>query len=439
MPRETLLKKIKEHLDIITDCPLKFLFSMRQSEIANFIEELDQEDGLELFLELPKKIQNDVFISLSVAMKVSVLNILSDSAKVKALQSLHMGDLTTLFDYFSDEELKKSFYLLYNQERQKVLSCFASHPKSASKIMKIDVLSLIDVFTVEQGVKILQRIRPKQEMHREVYITNIDHKLVGYIFLEDLVLHSPETRISSFMNKNEFIAQMDEDREKIANKMVDYTLMTVPVVGENNYFLGIIPSNKLVYINVPEITKNVQQSTRQTYLDTPFLHVIYQRSPILITLLIVESLTATVMHSYEGSIPLIMTFFVATLVNAGGGASHQTSTVIIQGLTTGEINRGNIFKFLRREFFVAITIAIILGTTGFIRAYFVTKSILQSFVVGISLGAISLLAIGLGSFVPLGLKKLNLDPAFSAGPFLATIVDILGILIYCIMIQIILS
>ena len=421
----------------------KELLSMHPADVADFIENLDRERGLRLFAELPTKIRNEVFRDFSDVVKVDSLKILSDSEKVEALRSLSVDELTDLFDYFSDEELKKHLGLLHKKERQKVLSLLKFHPESAGGIMEIDVLSLMEDFTVEKSVKILQRMRPKQEIHREIYVTDKNNELEGHIFLEDLVLQPPKTRIASFMRKNDLVAQADEDREEIANKMVHYGLMTVPVVGKDNYFLGVIPSDTLVDVIVKEATEDVQRMSalpamKRTYMDIPFLSVIYKRSPILVTLLVVESLSATIMHSYEDSIPKMMTFFVATLVNAGGGASHQTSTLVIQGLTTGELHKGNIFRFLRREFLVAGVLAVILGGTGFLRAYFVTKDVLQSVVVGLALGAISLLAIGLGSFVPLGLKKLKIDPAFSAGPFLATAVDIIGILIYCVMIKMIL-
>jgi len=449
--KENLLQKIMENFDAVIgrDSPLaeslwEELLALHPADIADFIEDLDKESGLRLFGDLPKGTRNEVFSRLPDGFKVDALSVLDDSQRVEVLRHLSIDELTDLFDYFSDEELKKYLNLLHKKERQKVLSLLKFHPESAGGIMEIDVLSFLDDFTVEKSVKLMQRMRPKQEIHSEIYVTDKDHKLIGHIHLEDLVFHSPETKISSFMQKNELVAQADEDREDIAKKMVHYGLMTVPVVGKDSYFLGIIPTETLVDVIVKESSEDVQRMSalppmKRTYMDSSLMSIIYKRSPILVTLLIVESLSATVMHSYEGSIPLVMTFFVATLVNAGGGASHQTSTLVIQGLSTGEIHKSNILKFLRKEFLVAGALALILGVTGFARAYFVTKNVMQSFVVGLALGAISVLGIALGSFVPLVLRKMKIDPAFSAGPFLATVVDILGILIYCVMIKMILS
>jgi len=447
MSKEKILQGIIENLDAVIkrDSPLshslwKELLSLHPADIAEFITDLDRESGMKLFVALPKKIRNEVFQDFSDPVKAESLKALGEAEKVDALRSLSVDELTDLFDYFSDEELKKHLNLLHKKEREKVLSLLKFHPESAGGIMEIDVLSFMEDFTVEKSIKILQRMRPKLEIHREIYVTDDEHRLVGHIFLEDLVLQPPKARISSFMRKNELIAQADEDREAITNKMVHYGLMTVPVVGKDSYFLGVIPSETLVDVIVKEASEDAQKMAalapmKRSYYDTPFLSILYKRSPILIALLLAESVSTTILESYEHSLPVFFTFFIPMLVSTGGNASHQTSTLVIQGMATGDIHKGNILRFLRKEFMVGIFLALILGSTAFLRAYFSTKNIAASLVIGFTLGTISFTAVVLGSFIPLALKRLNIDPAFSAGPFLATLLDILGTLIYCIFIS----
>src|SRR4029079_10345014 len=135
------------------------------------------------------------------------------------------------------EELKKYLNLLHGPAREEVNSLMKFHPESAGGIMDIQIFTLLDDFTVEKSIKILQRLRPRRDIHQQIYVTDRGNRLVGHINLEDLVLEEPTKRIASFMHPNELVAFADEDREVIAQQMVHYGLMTVPVVGKENQFL----------------------------------------------------------------------------------------------------------------------------------------------------------------------------------------------------------
>ena len=119
------------------------------------------------------------------------------------------------------------------------------------------------------------------------------------------------------------------------------------------------------------------------------------------------------------------------LISTGGNASNQSSALVIQGLATGELHYTNAFRFIRREFGISLILALILGSLGFLRAYLTVGSLKESVIIGLTLSAIVTVSVSMGSIIPLILKRFNIDPAFSAGPFLATLMDILGILIYC--------
>jgi magnesium transporter len=364
------------------------------------------------------------------------LSFLTDTERTDILHDLYTDELTDLFDLLSDEELKKYLSLLHKSDREKVLSLLKFDPESAGGIMDTDVLTLIEDFTVEKSVKLLQRLQPRLEIHREIYVTDRTNHLVGHIHLEDLVLRHPQARIESFLKKNELIASAYEDREEVVKKMVHYDLTTVPVVGDNDYFLGVIPSSTLVDVIEQEAGEDVYRISaltpiKQTYFETPFFKLMYQRSYILITLLIVESFSSTILKAYEVTLCGFLMYFIPMLVSTGGNTSSQTSALVIQGLATGEIYESNMKKFLWREFFMAAALALILGIAAFGRVYFSLGKAFESFAVSLSLSLIVLVSVLLGSFFPLILKRLNIDPAFSAGPFLATLMDILGILIYC--------
>jgi len=454
MSKENILNKIRENLEVVIkkDSPLgeslwKELLELHPVDIADFVDDLDQESANQIFAALPKKIKEEVFSEFSIPEQAEALKYIPESDKVDLFRSLWTDELTDLFDYMSDEDLKKNIKLLHKKEREKVISLLKFHPESAGGIMDIDVLSLMEDFTVEKSVKIIQRVRPKQDIHRELYVTDDKHKLVGYINIEDLLMHSPKTRISNFIRENELVAQADEDREEIANRMVHYGQMTVPVVGKESFFLGVIPSDVLVDVIVQEATEDQQKMAalapmKHSYFETPFLTILYKRGSILGILLLAESISSVILHSYEKSIGYLF-IYITMLMSTGGNASHQTSTLVAQGIASGEIHKGTARRFLSREILTALSLAGILGMVAFLRAFFSNLRVVETtyeaatgaFAVALTLALTVLTAVILGSFIPLGLKRLGIDPAFSAGPFLATIMDIISVAIFCIIVK----
>ena len=389
-------------------------------------------------LTLPSHLQLAVFQDLSNSLKVFCLSFLDDHARAHILNGTPLDELTDLFDELSDEELKECLRLLHKKDRDAVISLLQFNPESAGGIMDTDVLTLMEDFTVERSIRVLQRLQPDQDLHRRIFVTNQDNQLVGYINLEDLVLKHPTARLVAFLKKNEFVANVQEDQEAVAQKMVHYGLMTVPVIDENTHFLGVISSDTLVDVIEQEASEDVYKMSamapiKQTYFETSFFRMLYERSSILIVLLIAQTFSSLILEKYQATLSGFLLYFITMLISTGGNASSQTSAIVIQGMASGEINSSNMFKFLRREFYMATILALVLGVFSCIRILVThgTDKILQSITVSCALAIIVMVSVILGSCIPLFLKKLRVDPAYSAGPGLATLMDILGLLIYC--------
>ncbi|MCK5632129.1 magnesium transporter, partial [bacterium] len=271
-------------------------------DIAEFITNIDRLSMQKVFLKLPKELKFDVFEELSDTLKAYCLSFLTELDQVDVLHALSIDDLTDLFDYLSDEELKRYLNLLHKRSREKVLSLLKFDPDSAGGIMDIEVLALMENYTVEKSIKILQRLRPDQEVYHQIYVTNKNQQLAGHINLEDLVLQTPKTRLSEFLRKNQLVAQAYEDQESIAKRMVHYNLTTVPVVGADNHFLGVIPSETLMDVLVEEASEDVQKMAalapmKRTYLEMPVYKILISRGSILVVLLLAESVTGSIIHS----------------------------------------------------------------------------------------------------------------------------------------------
>ena len=450
MGLKKILREIQKNIDLVIahDEPLgqslwKAFLEVHSADIANFLAKISKADAQGLFMAMPKSLRSDVFRELSDATKATILTCMSEREQIEAFQMLSADELTDLFDIVSDEELKTYLNLLHKKDREQVLALLKFAPESAGGIMHTDVLSLREDFTVEKSIKLIQRLRPSLYIHQQIFVTDRFNKLVGHINLEDLVLQKPATRIESFTRKNELVARTDEDQESIAKKMVHYGLMTIPVVDKSNYFLGVIPSETLVDVIVEEASEDVQKMAaltpiKQPYFEAPFFRLLYERSYILIGLLLAESFSGTIMRVHESSLNPFLLSFVPMLISTGGNTSSQTSAVAIQGMASGEIGFFNILRFLRREFYMAFFLAILLSITSFVRVFFTSGVVWESIVISLALGTIVMISVTLGSAIPFILKRFNIDPAFSAGPFLATLMDILGILIYCYLIKLLL-
>lgn len=443
MTPEKLLREIQEHFAAVVSQESelgrklwKDFLELHPADIARFLSELKFDHFKLLVVQLPRHSMCQVFQEMSESMQAQTLDLLTDTGKIDALNCLTVDKMTDLFESLSDQELKYYLNLLHKKDREKVLSLLKFPPESAGGIMDTDVLALHEDFTVKQSVELIQRLEVKKELHQQIFVINERKELAGYIQLEDLVLHKPHIKIKSFLRKTDLIALAHEDQETIAQKMVHYNLMIVPVVNKDNFFLGVIPSTTLVDVIEEEASEDVyrmsaMEPVKGTYFELPFWKLLYQRSYILIVLLLAQSLSSAIIQYYEALLTGFLFVFVTMLISAGGNASSQTSAVIIQGMASGEIHPGNFRRFFKREFGLAFAMACVLGLTGFVRVYLTSKNLIGSVAVSASLATIVVVSMSIGSTIPVLLKRLNIDPAYSAGPFLATIMDILGLLIYC--------
>ena len=437
-----LLHEIKKHEKELAHKSVKDFpwwdqfISLHPADMADILSDLDKDTIRLIFTELPLTSQAALFSHFSDKHKVAVLSFLDDTTRSLLLSATPIDELTDLFYGLSDEELKTYLALLSKKDRTQVLSLMRFDPESAGGIMETDVLTLLHEFTVGKSIHVLQRIQPRVKVHRRLYVVDQNNILVGYIKLEDLVLKKPDTRISEIVRYPELIIDAHEDQEKVVQKMRHYDVISAPVVSEKNYFLGEIVSEDLIQIAEQEAREDIQRmaslpTTKYPYFETSFLRMFFERSYILIGLLLAQSISTMIIERYEVLLAGFLTYFITMLTSTGGNSSSQTSAVVIQGMASGEITQKNAYRFLRREFLMALMIAGILGVVSFARVYILHGYILGSLAVSISLSLIVLTSVVLGSCIPLILRKLNLDPAFAAGPFLATLMDIIGLIIYC--------
>ncbi len=436
--QELIIANIDEFIESSTDQSKvlwQVFLDMHPADSAKLLTYLSDEKLIKVFLKMSQTKQLELFEELPDHDKEKILEKLDDSRKAFILHQTPIDELTDLFDQLSDKELKKYLDILHKKDRQKVLSLMKFPVDSAGGIMTLDFVTLIQDLTVGQAVSLLQRVKPNIDLHRQLYVTDVYNKLIGYINLEDLVLKSPQTRLESIVKQVPYIAQAQEDQERVAQKMVHYGMLTVPVVNDQLFLLGVIPEDTLIDVIQQEATEDVQRISAApvttSYFEIPLWSLIGQRSFILGMLLIVGSITSFIVGYFEATLTKFLVLFFTMLVSTGGNTGSQTSAIAIQAMSSGDLNESNRKHFIFREMLIGSMLGIILGAVAFVRVYLWYGQFIGSVVVSLSLGIIVLISVLLGACLPLALQKYGVDPAFSASPVLATIMDILGISIYC--------
>jgi magnesium transporter len=414
--------------------------AMHPADAAQFFADLDTEQVKKLFLALPQDRRITIFMRLLDSQKVYVLSFLNNRDRAQLLSKLSIDELTDVFDDLPDDALKKYIQLIHRSDREKVLELLKFDPDTAGGIMDTDVLTLMEDFTIEKSIKVLQRLQPEKVFYQMIFVTDQDAHLTGYIKLEDLVLKSPTLRLADIAYKDFITIPVDMDRQEVVQQMTHYDASIAPVVDVEGTFLGVITADTLVDVVEEEASEDIYRMAtltpmEQPYFETSFWKILMQRSSILVVLLLMQSISIMIIGHFEVTLPAFLLIFITMLTSTGGNSSSQTSAIIIQGLAKGEIDDSNAKRFLLRESVMALFIAGILGLVAFYRAYAKLHHFMPSFAISLSLFSIVVVSVLLGGCIPIILKRLNLDPAHSAGPLLATIMDIVGISIYCVIIR----
>lgn len=417
----------------------ELLLQQHPADIAVLIERIDEEQQQSLFKLFAKDLAASVFKHLESSLQALLLVEFETDLATSILNRMPADELTDLFDHLSDEDLEKYLKLLQKKERNRIISLLHFDPQSAGGRMNSDVITLQKDFTVKKCIHILQRLGPQKDVMERIYVTHKDHVLAGHITLDKLVLTKPETHLADIMQKNELIVYVDEDQEDVADQMHHYELSSVPVVDKQNHFLGVITSQDVVEILREEGSEDaykmsgLARTVGHSYFSTSAWRLIWHRSVWLVSLMLFQSVSSMIMGTYNALIQshTIISFFLTMLIGTGGNAGNQSATLVIRGLINREISRNNAMKVLWREFGIGLVIASLLVLFGFFRVYYFYRDFVSALAINLSLFLIVVMSMVLGAMIPIILERFNVDPAHSAAPFLATLMDILGVLVYC--------
>jgi magnesium transporter len=419
--------------------------SQHPADIALVLDHLSEEHALAFFERLDKKFTALIFDKLSTDAQAVLISHFDDEELVYIFKQIPSDRLTMIFEQIPAKSLGKYLKLTNKKRSKRIASSLESEDKSAGRVLNSDVLTLHKELTVKKIISLLHDLSDNYEILPRQYVVDNDMKLTGYIEITDLLRNCPTTRIEKIAKKIDVKACVDDDQEMVAEVVRRYDLLSIPVTDKKGHFLGVIAANDVLEIIEEEMTEDTYKMSglspvEHSYVKTSFFKIVLQRSRWLAPLLLFQSVSGFVVHHFEAIImPFGLIPFLMMLVGTGGNVGNQSATLVVRGLATGEINRKNKLYVLLREILISIFIGMILIVVAGVRVYFVNQHLPTVATICLSLFSIVTVSVSLGTIIPIILDYWEIDPAHSAAPFISTLMDVIGVTIYCLIANFILG
>ena len=413
------------------------LVPVQPVDIAEAIEGLPESMQVIAFRLLSKTEAIEVYEYLDSAIQQALIQEFKRQEVLDIVDKMSPDDRARLFDELPAKIVRRLLAQLSSGERQATALLLGYEEDTAGRIMTPEYISLKETLTVTQTLERIRSLANASEIIYYLYVTDAFRHLTGIVSLRDLVISSPDTPLSEIMTRDVVSVHTDTDQEEVARTIQRYDLLAVPVVDREDRLVGVVTVDDVIDILEKEATEDIYalgglQSDGDNYFQTNLLTVARRRVVWLFVLLLTNTVTGTIIRSQENLLQQVVTLaaFIPLLTGTGGNVGAQSSTVVIRGLNTEEITDMGPGKVVFREALAGILLGAILGILATVWAYWLQGNLFVAISVGISLIAIALLASVAGSALPFLFRSLGLDPALMSAPFITTVVDVLGVLIY---------
>ncbi len=412
-------------------------------DIAECWHEFSSKEKMLIFKLLKTRLAVDVFESLEFEEQSFLLDNLGNAEVSQVLNEMAPDDRANLFRDLPPKVIKKFFKLMKKEEVEDVRELMTYEEGIAGAIMTTDYIELRKEITARAAIlKLQDTLSFDDDLDiSSIYVTDVEHKLLGVVELQDLIKAPPDMLIKGIMESTDFIKINEySPDDEVAQLFKRYDLIDAPVVDENEELIGVITIDDIVDIIEREATKEIYEVGKMTpgegkmisYATSTVKEIISRRAGWLLFLVVFDFFSGTILKTFQSTLSsaVSLVFFIPMLLGAGGNAGTQSSITVIRALATGDVDFDNIKTVLRLELMAALLMGLIVGLLAFGRALLLESDIRIAFVVGSTMFLIVLLAICTGVSLPFISKKVGLDPAVLAGPITTSVVDIIGLIIY---------
>lgn len=415
------------------------------ADIGELVKELDIRDKAVIFRVLPRELATQVFEYLDRTQQTDLMAALGDSRVAIILNSMSPDDRTALLEESPPTLTRALVGLLSKDERMVALSLLGYPEHSVGRLMTPDYIEVRKDWTVQQVLDYVRANGKDSDTLNVLYVVDEDGRLIDDLRIREVLLAAPELRVADIMTENFLSLKVNDDQEVAVEMFKKYDRTALPVLDPSGVMLGILTIDDVLDVAEEEATEDIQklgavEVLSEPYIDISIKKLVQKRATWLTVLFLGELLTASAMSHFEDELKnlLVLAIFIPLIISSGGNSGSQAATLIIRAMAIGEISLKDWKRVLWRELVAGLSLGLILGVLGFLKiglwAFFGHAYGPDwpqfGLVVGSALLAVVLWGAVTGSMLPFVLRRLNIDPATSSAPFVATIVDVTGLVIY---------
>ncbi|MEJ2656897.1 MAG: magnesium transporter [Desulfobacterales bacterium] len=415
------------------------------TEVTDLLLSLPEGDQPILFRLLRRQKAADVFSILHTEQQQQLLKNLTNDHIRTLLDELDPDDRTKLFEELPAQITQQLMNLLSPEDLKEARKLLGYPEDSIGRLMTPDFVSIRPEWEIGHALDYIRKHGRDAETVNVIYVVDNSGKLVDDLRLRTLILAPPDKTVDSVMDQHFVALSAYDDQEVAARAMQDYDRVALPVTDSEGILLGIVTVDDILDVIEEEATEDMHkigglEAIDTPYLSTPLLMLVKKRARWLVLLFLGEMLTAAAMGYFEKEIAraVVLALFVPLIISSGGNSGSQAATLIIRAMAVGEINLKDWWRVMRREIFSGLSLGAILGTIGFLRIAIWQKIfylygehwMLVALTVASALVGVVMWGTLSGSMLPFILKRLGADPAASSAPFVATLVDVTGLMIY---------
>ncbi len=422
------------------------LINKHPSDIAEVISEMNDREQTIAFMLLPNHLKSEVFPHFDKVEQEEILKRLGNEEIGEMLNNMAPDDRTEILEGFPDDLIKSTINLLNSKERKIALNLLGYAEDSVGRIMTPYYIQVKKEWTISRVMRHIRHYGKKAETLNFVYIVDDNQHLIDDVPMSALLLANEEDKIETLLT-SEFVALKSTMKKEEAIAVFEkYDRSALPVISENGVLVGILTVDDILDEITKRDTEDIQkfggvEALELPYVDTPLYTMVRKRAFWLVILFLGEMLTASAMGYFEAEIAsaVVLTLFIPLVISSGGNSGSQAATLIIRAMAIKEISLKDWWFVLKKELMSGLLLGGILGGLGFIRIMLWQMLHFYEYgphwpFIGITVG-LSLLGVVLwgtisGSMVPFLLKRLKLDPATSSAPMVATVVDVIGLMLY---------
>ena len=429
---EKKLAKIKE---LLSEVP--------PPDIAILLDELSRESAAVIYRLLPKELATNTFIELSSDIQKMLIDAFTDNELKGVLAELYIDDTVDIIEEMPAVVVKRILKNSSAENRKEINELLRYPEDSAGTVMTTEYVRLRADMNVSEALAHIKKVAIDKETIYTCYVTDADRHLLGLVTARRLLLSQGDTLISDIMESNVIFALTTEDKEEVAFKFNKYGFIALPVVDAEYRLVGIITVDDAIDVLTEELKEDIEKMAAIIPSDTDYLHtkpfsLFKARIPRLLLLMISATFSSTILSFFEAALIPALVLFVPMLMDTGGNSGSQASVTAIRALSMGEISVRDVRRVVGKEMLVGLMCGLVLGVLSFGKVLLVDRLIMGNpsvtvwvaLALAISLAATVLLAKTLGCTLPILIKAIGFDPAVMASPFITTVVDALGLIVY---------